>query len=313
MSIPEFQDQSFDIPRGVAAPITNAPSTARLSPKHPLLPQKISPSSYKQLRECPYRFYVSKSLGLHSPKSLADESEFGIVGNLLHKILKEFYEQVSELYSWEHFAESKEAIEKLLIELSISKWTDLINLDGKFLFHQKKWLEQVPEFIAWQINHLQQGWKYYGFEKKFTFEVMLEDQQKVLLVGQVDRIDIGSDSAMVIDYKVQNYKKIEEKKKTIKEDPQLIFYALGLENSALSHQLPIKTVQWVSLKSDKTDKAIDVSLDLDESLIEETKKQFIKDLSAVWQGKTLPANGPNHICQYCEFRGICRKGMWNND
>jgi ATP-dependent helicase/nuclease subunit B len=33
-------------------------------------------------------------------------------------------------------------------------------------------------------------------------------------------------------------------------------------------------------------------------------------LTALAHGKGLPANGVDTVCRYCEVRGLCRKGMW---
>jgi ATP-dependent helicase/nuclease subunit B len=39
-------------------------------------------------------------------------------------------------------------------------------------------------------------------------------------------------------------------------------------------------------------------------------EQMIEDVQSLWSGKPLTAFAPDSVCQYCEARGICRKGMW---
>jgi ATP-dependent helicase/nuclease subunit B len=34
-------------------------------------------------------------------------------------------------------------------------------------------------------------------------------------------------------------------------------------------------------------------------------------LGAIAAGAALRANGVDAVCQYCEARGLCRKGMWH--
>jgi ATP-dependent helicase/nuclease subunit B len=44
--------------------------------------------------------------------------------------------------------------------------------------------------------------------------------------------------------------------------------------------------------------------------MEEFSKQLSKDLEVLWARKPMKAFAPDSVCQYCEARGICRKGMW---
>ena len=40
------------------------------------------------------------------------------------------------------------------------------------------------------------------------------------------------------------------------------------------------------------------------------REQIIANMCAVAEGAPLPANGIEVICQYCDVRGLCRKGAW---
>ncbi|MDP3620975.1 MAG: hypothetical protein Q8R65_03530, partial [Polynucleobacter sp.] len=39
-------------------------------------------------------------------------------------------------------------------------------------------------------------------------------------------------------------------------------------------------------------------------------QQITNDIELLWSRKALHAFAPDSVCQYCEARGICRKGMW---
>jgi len=45
-------------------------------------------------------------------------------------------------------------------------------------------------------------------------------------------------------------------------------------------------------------------------LMEQFSEQIVQDLNALWARKPMQAFAPDSVCQYCEARGICRKGMW---
>jgi ATP-dependent helicase/nuclease subunit B len=40
------------------------------------------------------------------------------------------------------------------------------------------------------------------------------------------------------------------------------------------------------------------------------QQQITTTMQAVAHGAALPANGIESVCQYCEMRGLCRKGAW---
>ena len=37
---------------------------------------------------------------------------------------------------------------------------------------------------------------------------------------------------------------------------------------------------------------------------------ILASMQATADGAPLPANGIETVCQYCEVRGLCRKGAW---
>ena len=63
-----------------------------------------------------------------------------------------------------------------------------------------------------------------------------------------------------------------------------------------------------------------VAIDTDkpEALIAEPYEQWIdaleqrlsEDLQRIAAGAPLPAVGVDSTCQYCDVRGLCRKGVW---
>jgi len=70
---------------------------------------------------------------------------------------------------------------------------------------------------------------------------------------------------------------------------------------------PTTTASWISLKEDDARVEVD---DL-QSEMKELPAQMIGDIEALWGGSPMAASAPDSICQYCQARGICRKGMWS--
>jgi ATP-dependent helicase/nuclease subunit B len=86
-----------------------------------------------------------------------------------------------------------------------------------------------------------------------------------------------------------------------------------LEHRTSSIDKPVQSIEWVSLKPDKKDKEIVLAIDVTTELKNNLEQQIRDDLQSVWDGSPMFASGPNHVCQYCDVRGVCRKGMWINE
>jgi ATP-dependent helicase/nuclease subunit B len=98
------------------------------------------------------------------------------------------------------------------------------------------------------------------------------------------------------------------------DDPQLLIYARA---SNESQQIPgrvVNAAQWVALKTDvkKEGEGAERSVVLAEmpERMQAFSEQITEDVQSLWSGRPLQAFAPDSVCQYCEARGICRKGMW---
>ena len=87
----------------------------------------------------------------------------------------------------------------------------------------------------------------------------------------------------------------------------LVIYAKAVDRDDMVNRLPVCNASWVSIKEAET--VIEVE-DLFEH-VNQLPKQMIADLEALWGGSPVMASAPDSICQYCQARGVCRKGMWS--
>jgi len=119
----------------------------------------------------------------------------------------------------------------------------------------------------------------------------------------------------VIDYKNQNINKVESRALTVLDDPQLLIYARAANESSQLHGRVVNYAQWVALKADINKEGDDavrsVAIEDMPEAMTQFSEQITGDVEALWSGKTIKAFAPDGICQYCEARGICRKGMWS--
>lgn len=186
----------------------------------------------------------------------------------------------------------------------------------------RDWQKQIPSFIEWQLGRERQGWQFHDAEVKVGFDLPFTDQngiqRQIRIEGYADRFDVNTNdknSASVIDYKNQNINKVESRAETVLDDPQLLIYARAANESGQLHGRAVNHAEWVALKADINkegdDTARSVAIENMPEAMTQFSGQITEDVKALWSGKKIKAFAPDSICQYCEARGICRKGMWS--
>ena len=300
-------------------------------PAHDLaIPTTISPSAYKALRDCPYRYYVSSLLGLRKAKEFEEGFDASLAGQTLHALLRNFFHALKtegqKAHSPIHEGEDirRQWMMKHLTQFSEKEFERLIAGDARVLGTLRDWQKQIPSFIDWQIKRENDGWQYHDAELPVGFVITLKDpdgvQREIRIAGRADRFDIHeSDNsiAAVIDYKNQDIRKIADRAENILNDPQLLIYARGANENPVAVSLPGRTVrhaEWVSLKAkiaeSEKKNVRSYPVGVIPELMEAFSEQIVQDLDDLWARKPMKAFAPDSVCQYCDARGVCRKGMW---
>ena len=294
------------------------------------LPLSMSPSAYKALRDCPYRYYVRSILGLRKAKEFEEGFDASLAGQVLHALLKNFFQALKteeqKLHSSIHQGEDarREWMREHLTKYSEKEFERLIKGDARVTGTLRDWQKQIPSFVEWQLQREAEGWQYHDAELPVGFMVTLTDpngvQREIEIVGRADRFDINtnhSTAAAVIDYKNQGINKIKKRADHLLDDPQLLIYARAVNENAIAAHLPgrnIEQAEWVSLKADlkKAEDKIVRSYPVEQmpEMMVQFSEQLSDDLEVLWARKPMKAFAPDSVCQYCEARGICRKGMW---
>jgi ATP-dependent helicase/nuclease subunit B len=145
------------------------------------------------------------------------------------------------------------------------------------------------------------GWRYQSGETPFEMPFAVAGLGEITLHGRIDRVDRRSDAGggealAVIDYKTGASQGLKARLKNPAEAVQLPFYAWLAEAAAA--YLPISETPVVPLELDG------------ETDIDAICRRLPELLAAMAAGAALPAGGVDGVCQHCEARGLCRKGMW---
>jgi ATP-dependent helicase/nuclease subunit B len=311
---------------GQAKPVQQA--ITALDPDLPM-PLSMSPSAYKALRDCPYKYYVRSLLGLREAKEFEDGFDASLAGQSLHALLRNFYQALKteeQKADTQIVGDAKARRQWMVRQLNVvseKEFKRLIEGDSRVLGTLRDWQKQIPSFIDWQLQREEKGWHYHHAEHPVGFDLNFADVNGVIrtirIEGRADRFDINHDAgqqAEVIDYKNQAINKIKKRAEHLLDDPQLLIYARAANENPENARIqgyPVKQAEWVSLKVDlKRDKKLQRSLEIGDvsELMPALNQQLTEDMQKLWSGKELAAFAPDGVCQYCEARGICRKGMW---
>ena len=264
------------------ASVQPAPTVSALQ-----LPRRYSPTAYQTLLDCPYRFFVKSVLGIRELDEADEALDKSDYGNALHRILKAFHDSAPP-------PERAAALAQLNAH-SAAEFAALPAYTAAAW--RSRWEKIQPAYIDAWLAHASQGWRYESGETDFAVPHSVEGLGEITLHGRVDRVDAKGDARYVIDYKTSAAQSLKKKLKAPDEAVQLPFYAWLCEAAAA--YLPINETPVTALELDGETPVAAISLRLPELL------------EALAAGAALPASGIDAVCNYCEARGLCRKGMWH--
>lgn len=272
---------------------------SRPAPQAPqLTPQKLSASGYNSLLACPYQFFAARMLHLGALDELSDMPEKRDYGGWLHAILKTYHDTLRDQSC------PLPERENLLRSISAQAFDAILGRNAAALGYYARWQKMIPAYLGWADAHEAEGWQFVVGEQWFERTLRWE-QGEVVLQGRIDRIDeTRNGERTVLDYKTSDTTSLKARLKS-GEDLQLPFYGMLSE-------VPVAGAQYVALEADKgKDGRAGAAAASDYAGWQAALETHIKmNMQAIAEGAPLPANGVESVCQYCDMRGLCRKGAW---
>ncbi|MBI1889819.1 MAG: PD-(D/E)XK nuclease family protein [Burkholderiales bacterium] len=259
------------------------------------LPKRLSASGYNKLVACPYQFFASHMLGLAPLDELSDLPQKRDYGEWLHQVLKKYHDTLAGRPI------APDARAALLAQISESVFGPVLIQNPAALGYYVRWQKAMPAYIAWANERESKGWRFAFGEKQFRKSLQWEGGE-VMLHGWIDRMDENdAGDVALMDYKAINFTSL-KKRLDQREDHQLAFYGLIADR-------PVAAAHYVSLEP-YNDKMRDAPAAEYPQWQQQLKAQIVDNLRAISQGAPLPASGIEMECQYCDVRGLCRKGAW---
>ena len=274
-----------------------ADATPRPLPQGDRLPvTRLTQGAYEDLRQCPYRFFALRQLGLQPADELdeaLDKRDFGV---WLHAVLEQFHTALAA-------QDGPKPVQRLAaLEQAAQDVTRAMALHaGEFLPFAAAWPAVRDGYLRWLQDHEQ--------NHAAVFQQGESEQRRAVgaleLHGRIDRIDrLGDGSAMVLDYKTEDSAKTRSRVKDPLEDTQMAFYAALLGDAP--HAATLRGA-YVTLSEKKTES-------FEQGQLLEARDALVHgmqtDLARIAQGNPLPALGQGAACDYCQARGLCRKDFW---
>ena len=263
-------------PRGDALPLHN-----------------LSASSYEDLRQCPYRFFAMRQLGLRAQDELESDIDKRDFGLWLHAVLNGFHVALST-----EGVQFGEAQRRDLLDASADTVTQAMALpEGGFLPFRAAWPSVRDGYLKWLADHERQGAVYASGEAP-----MRQALGDVSLVGRIDRIDsLPQQGVIVLDYKTESSAKTKARVKEPLEDTQIAFYAALLPNDTLR-------AAYVNVGEREGTAFVEQKhvVEARDALIDGIRD----DMARIRGGQALPALGEGTSCEFCDARGLCRKDFW---
>ncbi len=159
---------------------------------------EYTPSSLKDYRECPYRFYLNHILEIKDPKKIVEEAGAKEWGTIIHKALQRFYSKdFPSCFTRENLQDAKRILysrieDALREEIGRSKASSLFDLE---LY--KRYLSR---FLDEDVKKFEEGYRIHCVEESLKYEILI-DGKRIKLTGKADRIDTLNGKYYIIDYK----------------------------------------------------------------------------------------------------------------
>ncbi|MBC7490114.1 MAG: PD-(D/E)XK nuclease family protein [Glaciimonas sp.] len=265
-----------------------------------LRPGRLSASGYNSLVACPYQFFAKRMLVLASLNELSDMPEKRDYGGWLHQILQTYHETLRD-QSIGNQQEELNLRVALLIAISKQLFDKVIAKNAAALGYYASWQKVISAYVTWANEREALGWHFVFGEQAYEKLLPLSSVD-ITLHGRVDRIDENAiGERAVLDYKSTSIIMLNKKLKD-HEDHQLAFYGLLSD-------VPVKAAHYVALEVTKK-KVGDVTAPDYVQAQKILERHIQHTMQAISDGAPLPANGTDSVCQYCDVRGLCRKGAW---
>lgn len=304
--------------------------------------KQFSVSQMETFAKCPFKYYAERILRLEPVAEPSEEAEPIELGNVLHSILAEFYENIvkeNRAVGKRGTKEFKQS-EELLFKIAEDKITKL-NLNSPITFFEKEkilgidgnrqnsilykfLIEESDTETSFKPSYIEYGFGTFSNAESNNIPPM--EINKLKLRGKIDRIDIDDKNKLfnVIDYKLRGKKPtVTDLRKGLSLQLPVYLMAgeyilkfLNDENyngwKMIIYSLDFKDKNFGKKEINFTRKQsleIDDYIALNREQMEITKEMLGKYHDKITKGKfhlSELEDREDKVCNYCDFKSLCR-------
>lgn len=171
----------------------------------PVLDRDLSASALSDYAVCPYRFFLSRVLGLRAREEPEETLEIAPVerGNLVHKILERFVDRYLEAGGeWAQFLERNAALLEQIMEEEFAALPQGIRgLTLTWRMIKEQVAAELHTYIEEERLGAAGGWQPAATELWFDGVTLDAGKRKLTVRGRIDRLDRSPEGIRVVDYK----------------------------------------------------------------------------------------------------------------
>lgn len=311
-----------------------------------------SASQLETYADCPYKFFLRSVLRADPLESLALDVDYRRRGTLLHDAMVRFHRRLNEIAGDDQLVSQIDP-QQFQAAFSEAVYSSLQAISTAT--HEEAVAEvEAMQAVAWRQVYQHQFARYEGansgfdqplrpthFEARFGPRVATEEtpdplstpepfgldlgDERLLLTGQIDRIDIGKVGGQtvytVVDYKTASQLTISEDEITSGRLLQLVLYTIAVSDHLLADRdaAPLSTGYWMvqnaGFKTGSTPQpgriaeGQVVQPEDWQELVSRVRDRVREIVTAIRAG-AYPVFNPNDKCtSRCEYRTVCRIGQ----
>jgi len=156
--------------------------------------KKLSVSDLSTIKDCPFRFFLNRVLGVNTEDDKEDKYSALNLGSFYHEFLKMYFERYKEK------GKLDETEFKTIIDSLFNKY-QFTGIDILEVLQMEEIIDKMQRFIQADTEHIKDK----GFMPKFLEEMVVLDSifDDVKITCKIDRIDVSNDGNRFIlyDYK----------------------------------------------------------------------------------------------------------------
>ncbi|MBP3949614.1 PD-(D/E)XK nuclease family protein [Bacillus suaedae] len=304
--------------------------------------QVVSVTELESYARCPFRYAMERALEVNEPNQEQESVSPLEIGQVIHSLIEELYHEFN-LIGRPFGSVEKSVLEQVpsrLLAMFEQKW-DYVESQSpeisKFdlLLMKQQWQRRLEQWWQAEKKHFWDNeelatMEIMAFEKPVRLELEISDEESLILVGKVDRVDRQGNRFVIYDYKTGFAQiKMEEVKSGLKLQLPLYAYAIREELERLENQTMIADgASYISLKKEPAKRAgngiwrsehvgkdskYQVSsrcrnqedeLGTNEFL---EKYELVERIKELWQGLQSAYHvAPEECSNFCQYHSICR-------